>query len=380
MTIMTREFPPNIYGGAGVHVDYLSACLAELMPVEVRCFDRREGPQGPFPVTGFEPWLEMARGSDPKLRKVLDPLSVDLAMVKQPISSDVIHCHTWYTFFAGYLGKMLYGTKLVTTIHSMEPLRPWKAEQLGRGYQVSSWMERVGIENSDQIIAVSQGMREDVIEHFNVDPRRVAVIHNGIDLAGYRRVDDSAVLDMYNIRRPYVLFVGRVSRQKGILNLLDAVGSLNPGVTIVMCAGSPDTPEVEQEVASRVSQMDNVVWINKMLPKEQVISLYSNAAVFACPSVYEPFGIINLEAMACETPVVASKVGGIPEVVVHEHTGLLVEPGDPQALAEAINTILDAPEMARRMGRAGRTRVEQHFSWDAIARQTKQLYESVVSE
>lgn len=241
-------------------------------------------------------------------------------------------------------------------------------------------MERVGIENSDQIIAVSQGMREDVIEHFNVDPRRVAVIHNGIDLAGYRRVDDSAVLDMYNIRRPYVLFVGRVSRQKGILNLLDAVGSLNPGVTIVMCAGSPDTPEVEQEVASRVSQMDNVVWINKMLPKEQVISLYSNAAVFACPSVYEPFGIINLEAMACETPVVASKVGGIPEVVVHEHTGLLVEPGDPQALAEAINTILDAPEMARRMGRAGRTRVEQHFSWDAIARQTKQLYESVVSE
>ena len=379
VTIMSREFPPNVYGGAGVHVDYLSSCLASMMPVEVRCFGQREAIQNSLTVRGYDPWLELSRGSDPRLEKVLSPLSVDLALVRDPITSSV-HCHTWYTFFAGYLAKMLYGARLVTTVHSLEPLRPWKEEQLGRGYMGSSWMERIGIENSDRVIAVSQEMREDVLKFYDVAPERVVVIHNGIDLAGYRRTTDSSALAGYGINQPYVLFVGRISRQKGIMHLLDAATSIRKDVGIVLCAGSPDTKEVEQELAARVATMDNVVWIDRMLPREHVIQLYSHAAVFACPSVYEPFGIINLEAMACEIPVVASRVGGIPEVVVDGETGLLVPPADPTALAEAINLVLNSQELSRRFGEAGRARVEKHFSWQAIAMQTKEVYESVVSE
>lgn len=380
VTIMSREFPPNVYGGAGVHVDYLSSCLASMMPVEVRCFGQREAIQNSLTVRGYDPWLELSRGSDPRLEKVLSPLSVDLALVRDPITSSVVHCHTWYTFFAGYLAKMLYGARLVTTVHSLEPLRPWKEEQLGRGYMGSSWMERIGIENSDRVIAVSQEMREDVLKFYDVAPERVVVIHNGIDLAGYRRTTDSSALAGYGINQPYVLFVGRISKQKGIMHLLDAATSIRKDVGIVLCAGSPDTKEVEQELAARVATMDNVVWIDRMLPREHVIQLYSHAAVFACPSVYEPFGIINLEAMACEIPVVASRVGGIPEVVVDGETGLLVPPADPTALAEAINLVLNSQELSRRFGEAGRARVEKHFSWQAIAMQTKEVYESVVSE
>ncbi len=379
VTIMSREYPPEVYGGAGVHVDYLSSSLSRLMPVEVRCFGaRRSAPEQGLSVRGYDPWGEMGKGSDPALQKVLDPLSVDLAMVRDPIESNVVHCHTWYTFFAGYLAKLMYGTRLVTTIHSMEPLRPWKREQLGRGYEVSSWMERQGVESSDAVIAVSQGMRDDVIAHYRVDPDRVVVIHNGIDLAGYRRVDDTSALRAHGIEEPYVLFVGRISRQKGIMHLLEAAESLPDGVTVVLCAGSPDTPEVEAEMRAKVNQMRNVVWINKMLPKDQVIQLYSHAAVFACPSVYEPFGIINLEAMACETAVVATKVGGIPEVVEDGRTGILVEPANPRQLLDAIVALLNSPETAMKMGLAGRARVEKHFSWDAIARQTMGLYETVL--
>jgi len=380
VTIMSREFPPNVYGGAGVHVDYLASSLASMMPVEVRCFGQREAAQNSLAVRGYDPWLELSRGSDPRLEKVLSPLSVDLALVRDPIASGVVHCHTWYTFFAGYLAKLLYGVKLVTTVHSLEPLRPWKEEQLGRGYECSSWMERIGIENSERVIAVSQEMREDVLRFYNVAPEKVVVVHNGIDLAGYRRTADSSALASYGIRQPYVLFVGRISRQKGIMHLLDAAASIRAGVGIVLCAGSPDTEDVKEELAARVSSMDNVVWIDRMLPRDHVIQLYSHASVFVCPSVYEPFGIINLEAMACEIPVVASRVGGIPEVVVDGETGLLVPPRDPAALAEAINLILGCAELSARFGKAGRARVEKHFSWQAIAMQTKEVYASVVSE
>ena len=380
VTIMSREFPPNVYGGAGVHVDYLASSLASMMPVEVRCFGQREAAQNSLAVRGYDPWLELSRGSDPRLEKVLSPLSVDLALVRDPIASGVVHCHTWYTFFAGYLAKLLYGVKLVTTVHSLEPLRPWKEEQLGRGYECSSWMEKIGIENSDRVIAVSQEMREDVLRFYNVAPEKVVVVHNGIDLAGYRRTADSSALASYGIRQPYVLFVGRISRQKGIMHLLDAAASIRAGVGIVLCAGSPDTEDVKEELAARVSSMDNVVWIDRMLPRDHVIQLYSHASVFVCPSVYEPFGIINLEAMACEIPVVASRVGGIPEVVVDGETGLLVPPRDPAALAEAINLILGSAELSARFGKAGRARVEKHFSWQAIAMQTKEVYASVVSE
>jgi len=351
-----------------------------MMAVEVRCFGEREAIRNSLAVKGYDPWLELSRGSDPRLEKVLSPLSVDLALVRDPITSSVVHCHTWYTFFAGYLAKLLYGAKLVTTVHSLEPLRPWKEEQLGRGYECSSWMERVGIENSDRVIAVSQEMREDVLRFYDVAPEKVVVVHNGIDLAGYRRTVDSSALASYGIKQPYVLFVGRISRQKGIMHLLDAAASIRAGVGVVLCAGSPDTEEVKEELAARVASMDNVVWIDRMLPRDHVIQLYSHAAVFACPSVYEPFGIINLEAMACEIPVVASRVGGIPEVVVDGETGLLVPPADPAALAEAINLILNSGELSARFGQAGRARVEKHFSWQAIAMQTKEVYESVVSE
>ncbi|HHY63242.1 MAG TPA: glycogen synthase [Bacillota bacterium] len=380
VTMMTREFPPNIYGGAGVHVDYLSTHLADLMNVEVRCFGEGAQTEDAIRIRSYSPWLEMSKGSDPKLQKVLDPLSVDLAMVKDPIETEIVHCHTWYTFFAGYLAKTMYGSKLVTTVHSLEPLRPWKEEQLGRGYSVSSWMERIGIENSDCVIAVSKEMRQDVIEHYDVEPEKVVVIHNGIDLSGYRRTDDTSALEQYGIEEPYVLFVGRISRQKGIMYLLDAAPMIRPGVKVVLIAGTPDTKEIEEELAARVKDLPNVVWINRMLPREHVIQLYSHASVFACPSVYEPFGIINLEAMACEIPVVASAVGGIPEVVVDGETGFLVPPGDPESLASAINRVIDSEKLHTQFGKAGRRRVERFFSWEAIAEKTKDMYLEILSE
>ncbi|MCR4425643.1 MAG: glycogen synthase [Firmicutes bacterium] len=377
---MTNEYPPNIYGGAGVHVDYLSSALARLMRVEVRCFGERETTEDPFPVKGYRAWPDLSRGSDPRLKKVLDPMSADLDMVKDPIHSDIVHCHTWYTFFAGFLAKTLYGVKLVTTIHSLEPLRPWKEEQLGRGYRLSAWMEKVGIENSDLVIAVSGGMREDILRHFAIPAEKVRVVHNGIDLSQYRKTEDKSALADLGVREPYILFVGRISRQKGIMHLLDAVPHLRSGVGVVLCAGAPDTPGIRDELAARVRDMQNVVWIDRMLPRNQVVQLYSHASVFVCPSVYEPFGIINLEAMACETPVVATRVGGIPEVVVDGRTGLLVPPADPRALAGAINQVLGSPELARMFGRAGRARVEETFSWDAIARQTVDLYVEAAEE
>lgn len=379
VTLMTNEYPPNVYGGAGVHVDYLSRALAKMMEVEIRCFgDERSGPEG-IMVRAYRPWELTTRGGDQRLAKALSPLSTDLAMVKDPVTSDVVHCHTWYTFMAGFYAKELYGKPLVTTIHSLEPLRPWKEEQLGPAYRLSRWMERTGVLASDRVVAVSKGMKDDILKCYTIPEDRIRVIHNGIDLDEYRPVYANDARLEYGIGDNYVLFVGRMSRQKGIVHLLDAVPYLPEDVQVVLCAGAPDTEEIEREVVERAAGKPNVVLIREMVPKRKVIELYSNARVFCCPSIYEPFGIINLEAMACETPVVASAVGGILEVVVDGETGFLVEPGDPEALARAINTLLWNPDLARSFGKAGRRRVEAHFSWDSIARQTKELYAELVA-
>jgi len=379
VTIMSREYPPDIYGGAGVHVDYLSRSLAKIMGVEVRCFGKaRPGPEG-VKVRAYEPWDLMDEVGDRRFAKALGPLSVSLAMMKEPIESDVVHCHTWYTFVAGFYAKKLYGQPLVTTIHSLEPLRPWKEEQLGNAYRLSSWMERTGVEASDCVIAVSSEMKKDILECYDIAEEKVRVIHNGIDLDEYRHVDTDIARHEYGIWEDYILFVGRMSRQKGIFHLLDAVPSLPEDVQVVLCAGAPDTEEVEREVVKEAAKWRNVRLIREMVPKDKIIELYSHARVFCCPSIYEPFGIINLEAMACETPVVASAVGGITEVVVDGETGLLVEPGQPGELVRALGKILRDEGLARDMGKAGRERVKRFFSWDSIARQTARLYEELVT-
>jgi starch synthase len=378
VTMMTREFPPDIYGGAGVHVDYLSRSLAKIIGVEVRCFGKdRPGAEG-VEVKAYEPWKSMEEADDRRFAKALSPLSVSLAMMKDRITSDVVHCHTWYTFMAGFYAKELYGQPLVTTIHSLEPLRPWKEEQLGSAYSLSRWMEQTGVEASDRVIAVSKEMKEDILKCYDIDEERVRVIHNGIDLDEYRRTESDIARHEYGIWEKYILFVGRMSRQKGIFHLLDAVPDLPEDVQIVLCAGAPDTPEVEREVVRAASKWPNVRLIREMVPKDKIIEFYSHAQVFCCPSVYEPFGIINLEAMACETPVVASKVGGITEVVVDGETGFLVEPGQSGELASALNKLLCDEELSRSMGKAGRQRVERFFSWDSIAGQTADLYRELV--
>ncbi len=370
--IMTKEYPPYIYGGAGVHVEYLSKELSELMKVEVRCFGGQREEEENLQVKGYKnpPWSFDVMDFD----KVLVPMSINLSMVREPMDSSVVHCHTWYTFFAGFLTKTLRNIPLVTTIHSLEPLRPWKQEQLGTGYELTSWIERLGIEASDKVIAVSNGMKEDILKYYNVPEEKVQVIYNGIDLDIYKRVESKETLYEYGITEPYILFVGRISRQKGITVLLDAIRYLPKDVKVLLCAASPDTKELEEKIQERVLGMENIIWIKKMLPKEKVIELYSHAHIFVCPSLYEPFGIINLEAMACETPVVATEVGGIKEVVVNESTGLLVEPDNPRILADAINQLLTDESLRKSLGENGRRRVEEYFSWKMIAKQTYDLY------
>lgn len=395
--VLTNEYPPHVYGGAGVHVEYLTRELAREIVVEVRCFGAQEVEQPNLRVRGYGGWDEIRRGGDRRHWPALDALSRNLLMVRDPIDADVIHAHTWYTDLAALWGRFLWERPYVLTIHSLEPLRPWKAEQLGTAYRLSSWMEQVAIESADAIIAVSAATRADVLRFFTVPPERVHVIHNGIDTELYRKTEETSALERagVDLRHPYVLFVGRITRQKGIVHLLDAVPFLAPDVQIVLLAGQPDTPELARAVESRVAELrtqrGGIVWIPEMLPRTEVIQFYSHATVFCCPSVYEPFGLINLEAMACECPVVASDVGGIPEVVVDGETGLLVhleidpvtgEPIDPlgyaRALAEAIQRIVDDPELRDRLGRNGRARVEQQFSWAAIARRTLELYRSLV--
>jgi len=291
-----------------------------------------------------------------------------------------VHAHTWYADMGALWISTLYRIPLVVTLHSMEPLRPWKADQLGSGYLVSSWIEKTAVESAHRVIAVSHKMREDILEYFKADPARVVVIHNGIDPDQFRRTTDRDALDRLGVRAPYVLFVGRITDQKGIFHLLEAARALPAGVQVVLCASAPDTPEIEERLRRAVAGQPNVKWINEMVPVPVVTQLYSHAAVFCCPSVYEPFGLINLEAMACETPVVASGVGGILEVVEHGKTGLLVPPAQPAALAEALTRVLGNRDRARDMGKAGRRRVEEKFAWASVAERTEQVYADAIAE
>jgi len=381
--ILTREYPPEVYGGAGVHVEFLCRELRRLVDVEVHCFGSGRSEPGVFayvPPAGLT-------GANPALRTI----GVDLEIADAVAELDVLHSHTWYANLAGVLGATLHGLPHVLTAHSLEPQRPWKAEQLGGGYGVSSWVERQAYETASAIIAVSYGMRADVIAAYPfVDPARVHVIHNGIDTTLYAPSTASDVLDRYDIdrSRPVALFVGRITRQKGLSHLLAAAPQIDPSVQLVLCAGAPDTAEIAAETASAVaalsSRRSGVVWVRDMLPRTDLVQLLTDATVFVCPSVYEPLGIVNLEAMACETAVVASAVGGIPEVVADGVTGLLVpclavEPAEFQAgLAAAVNELALNPERAAAMGLAGRERAVREFGWDTIAHRTVELYESVL--
>jgi glycogen synthase len=386
-----------VYGGAGVHVEYLSKALAEQAPVEVRCFGDQDYRDGNLTVRGYQPWEELARNTDPRFKSPLGAFSRSLAMAKDSLDADIVHCHTWYTQMGGLLSGQLWDIPFVLTTHSLEPLRPWKAEQLGTAYRLSSWMERTAIESADAVIAVSKETRSDIFQHFGAAESRTHVIHNGIDVEEYRPTPERDALERHGVDpdRPYVLFVGRITRQKGIIHLVDAVRHIDPEVQVVLLAGAPDTDtiarEMNEHVAAARAQRSGVIWIDEMLPRHETIQFYSHATVFCCPSVYEPFGIINLEAMACETAVVASRVGGIPEVVVPDETGILVdlelEPGtftpkDPEAfaraLADGINRIARDPALATRFGKAGRRRAEEHFSWRAIAGKTLDLYDSLI--
>jgi glycogen synthase len=398
VAVFTKEYPPHVYGGAGVHVEYLCRELAKLVPVEVRCFGDQDTSEGDLTVKGYGMWDEVKENTDPRFVGAVDAFARSLAMSKDNLDADVVHCHTWYTDMAGLLAGKLWGVPYVLTTHSLEPLRPWKVEQLGNAYHLSAWMERTAIEQADAVIAVSKETREDVLRHFNVQPEKVHVIYNGIDLAQYQKTPETDALVRYGIdpSRPYVLFVGRITRQKGIIHLVDAIPDIDPSLQVVLCAGAPDTPEIGREMTERIGEVSaarrDVIWIEEMLARPDVIQLYSHAAVFCCPSVYEPFGIINLEAMACETAVVASAVGGIKEVVVPGETGLLVDlqlkegtfdPVDPSKfardLADAINTVALDEALRTEYGRKGRQRVEEHFSWAAIAEQTVELYRSLVA-
>ncbi len=434
--LMTREYPPYVYGGAGVHVEYLSRELARTVEVEVHAWGETPPadsladpslPHSPNLRVSFEqPWPLLSRSTEAKFKTALEALSLNLLENLRLDRLDVVHTHTWYAAMAGFFAKKLYNIPFVLTTHSLEPLRAWKAEQLGSGYALSSWMERTAILDADAIIAVSNGTRADILRAYpEVDAARIHVIHNGIDLEQYRYRTEKTALEKYGVdpNRPYVLFVGRITRQKGVTHLVDAIPYLPPGAQVVLCAGAPDTPEIAAEMRSKVEAArhagsgnsaaavenfgphgghstangdptgtgHNVVWIEQMVTREEAIQLYSHCAVFCCPSVYEPFGIINLEAMACGAPVVASATGGILEVVVDGQTGLLTPfEADPvtafpvhpdrfaRDLAQRLTHLLQNPEKARRMGQAGRVRVEEHFSWRAIAAQTIQLYQMLI--
>src|SRR5947199_6068055 len=379
---LTREYPPHIYGGAGVVVDQLTQALRRRMKVEVRCFGQREPTDDGVVVRGYTAWeqLRADKNGEPRFAPALETLSIDLAMARDPVDADVAHAHTWYADMAGLWIRTLHRIPLVVTLHSMEPLRPWKADQLGSGYLLSSWIEKTAVEAADRVIAVSNKMREDILAHFAAEPARVVVIHNGIDPERFRRTDRRDHLERLGVRTPYVLFVGRITDQKGIFHLIEAARRLPAGVQVVLCASAPDTPEIEERLRRAVAAMPNVLWINEMVKHDVVVQLYSHAAVFCCPSVYEPFGIINLEAMACETPVVASAVGGILEVVVDGETGLLVPPARPEALAAALARVLDNPPLGRSMGRAGRQRVGERFSWARVAERAEQVYADAGAE
>jgi starch synthase len=394
VALLTREYPPEVYGGAGVHVEYLSRELARLIDTRVHCFGAPR--HDDLVAATYLPWDEIRAGGP---GSALRTMSVDLRMAADVEGADLVHSHTWYTNLAGHLAKLLYNVPHVMTAHSLEPLRPWKVEQLGAGYALSSFCERTAIESADAVIAVSAAMGRDVQRAYpGVEPGRIHVIHNGIDPNEYRPDPRTDVLDRYGIDagRPTVLFVGRITRQKGIIYLLDAAEKLDADAQLILCAGAPDTPEIGVEMRERVADLQRrrgrAIWIEEMLPRPDMIQIFSHATVFVCPSIYEPFGLINLEAMACGVPVVASSVGGIPEIVVDGETGYLVafEAGDDSLgspreparfvadLASRINDLSWDPAKARQFGASGRQRVLDHFSWTAIARQTVDLYEQLL--
>jgi alpha-maltose-1-phosphate synthase len=389
--LLTREYPPEVYGGAGVHVEYLARELRKLLDVRVHCMGGERDEEG---VSAYSTPADLA-AANPALRT----LGTDLTMAASCGGGDVVHSHTWYANLAGHVAKLLHDLPHVMTAHSLEPLRPWKAEQLGGGYALSSWVERTAMESADAVVAVSAGMRDDLLRCYpGVDPGRVHVVHNGIDPEEYQPDLGTHVLEQHGIDpdRPSVVFVGRITRQKGLPHLLRAALSLDPSVQLVLCAGSPDTDEILAEVSLLVEALradrDSVVWIQQMLPKPDVIQILSHATVFACPSIYEPMGIVNLEAMACKVPVVATATGGIPEVVAEGETGLLVPieqaddgTGTPLEaarfeadLAESISALVADPQRARTMGEAGRRRAVQQFSWAAVATRTLDLYRSLL--
>ena len=398
MLLLTNEYPPYTYGGAGVHVEYLSRELAKFMAVEVRCFGDQSYTSGNLKVRGFQ--LDATHWNCPKpLRSTFGAVQRCTDFNTAGIDAQIVHCHTWYSHWGGILARQNYGIPLVITVHSLEPLRPWKREQLGGGYDFTVWLEKTALEMADAVIAVSNETKSDIRGLFNVRPERLHVIYNGIDLDEYRPTPADDVLRRFGIDRgkPILLFVGRITRQKGIIHLVHAIEFMDKDFQVVLCAGAPDTKEIAEEMKGAVARArklrDGIIWIDQMLDKASVIQLYSHAAVFCCPSIYEPFGIINLEAMACETAVVASAVGGIKEVVVDGETGFLVpleqmsespfEPLYPEKfardLAEKINLLMHDEKLRERFGKAGRKRAEQKFSWRTIAQETKRLYQSLLS-
>lgn len=397
--IITREYPPYVYGGAGVHVEYLSRELARKIQVDVHCWGDQHSKDGNLHIRGAKPWEALTAGQQ-KFKSSLEALSLNLLELESLSLVDLVHTHTWYAAMAGFWAKKLFNIPFLLTTHSLEPLRAWKAEQLGTGFAMSSWMERTSILDADAVIAVSQGTRTDILKAYpQIDPAKIHVIYNGIDLAEYQKTDDTAALQAYGVdpTMPYILFVGRITRQKGVTHLVEAVRYLPKDTQVVLCAGAPDTPEIAAEMRAKVEEArahnPHIVWIEKMVTKAETIQLYSNCAVFCCPSVYEPFGIINLEAMACRAPVVASATGGILEVVQDGTTGYLVPfEQDPvtsfpahadrfaRALAARLADLLADPAKCKSFGEAGRKRVEDVFSWTAIADQTIELYEKLLKK
>jgi glycogen synthase len=399
IAIFSNEFPPNIYGGAGVHVDFLTRELAKLADVEVHCYGDQLVDDPHLKVRGIDTGMKSPEWDNGPHNKMMLHVVRDAEMARTTHEADIIHCHTWYTHLAGILSRELLQAPLILTTHSLETHRPWKFEQLGNGYFLSRWIERHAYQTADGIIAVSEQMRRDVIDAYGVRPENVTVIHNGIDPDFYKPTFSNDLLKEYGIdpEKPFVLFVGRITRQKGISQLIGAAKHFSKECQVVLCAGAPDTEEIAREtdelIAKLKAEREGIILISEMLPREKVRVLYSHARVFACPSLYEPFGIINLEAMACETPVVGSAVGGIPEIIVDGKTGFLVplhsvsrsdfNPADPHAFQEdfarKVNKLLADESLATQMGKAGRDRVLEKFSWESIARSTLHYYQEVIA-
>jgi alpha-maltose-1-phosphate synthase len=398
VAILTREYPPEVYGGAGVHVEYLARELAKRVDVTVHCFGADRPAAAQPRVVAHR--AAARRGGDAQWAPSLEAIEVDLEMAAAVEDAELVHTHTWYANLAGHLAKLIHGVPHVATVHSLEPMRPWKAEQLGGGYAVSSWCERVGLEGADAVVAVSAEHRRDLIACYPaIDPDRVSVIGNGIDTDEYRPDPGTDVLEAMGVdpERPSVVFVGRITRQKGLAHLLVAAADIDPDAQLVLLAGAPDTPEIAAEIEERLAALrhrrDGIVWVQRMLPKREVIQVLSHTTVFVCPSIYEPLGIVNLEAMACEAPVVATATGGIPDVVEDGVTGLLVpfdpvddpsrEPREPERfaadIAERVNALLRDPERARAMGEAGRRRAVEHFGWERVADRVVELYRTLLA-